>query len=266
MTVADHDPPLPEPDSSFVNNLQDSSQCILLTETIEPVLNRHHRDSTYYIGQNCGIHWRWSEPPEAVISPGWFYVPNVLPNLNGLQRQTYVLWQELVAPWLVLEFVVGDGRAERDPTPFVGKYWIYEQAIRVPFYGIYDPTHSDLEMYHLIEGCYEPLPINNRGHYPITQLGVELGLWHGWYQQAELPWLRYVDLPWLRWWDQDGILLPTREERAEQERQKQELTQHQMERERQRAEQAEALLAQERQRAQRLAEQLQALGIRPDAV
>jgi hypothetical protein len=35
---------------------------------------------------------------------------------------------------------------------------------------------------------------------------VELGLWQGEYQNAELP--------WLRWWDLQGNLLLTGEERA----------------------------------------------------
>lgn len=55
---------------------------------------------------------------------------------------------------------------------------------------------------------------NERGHYPIAPLGVELGIWQGLYQNAELP--------WLRWWDAQGNLLFTGEERAEVERQKRE--------------------------------------------
>jgi hypothetical protein len=67
-------------------------------------------------------------------------------------------------------------------------------------------------------------------------LGVELGLWHGVYQNAELP--------WLRWWDLEGNLLLSGEERAEQESQRAE---------------------QERQRADRLTAQLRSLGIEPEA-
>jgi len=45
-------------------------------------------------------------------------------------------------------------------------------------------------------------------------MGVELGIWQGEYQNMELP--------WLRWWDLQGNLLLTGEERAEQERQRNE--------------------------------------------
>lgn len=79
--------------------------------------------------------------------------------------------------------------------------------------------------------------------YPITPLGVELGLWQGEYQNAQLP--------WLRWWDLQGNLLLTGEERAEQESQ--------------RAEQESQRAEQERQKADRLTAQLRSLGLEPDA-
>jgi Uma2 family endonuclease len=49
-----------------------------------------------------------------------------------------VLWQEYIAPLIVLEFVSGNGSEERDKTPWTGKFWIYEQVIRPPFYAIYE--------------------------------------------------------------------------------------------------------------------------------
>lgn len=91
-------------------------------------------------------------------------------------------------------------------------------------------------------GQFQLLPANSRGHFEVTPLGVELGLWDERYQNVELP--------WLRWWDDEGNLLLTGEERAEQEHQR-------AEQERQRAEQ-------ERQRAERLAALLREQGIEFD--
>lgn len=71
--------------------------------------------------------------------------------------------------------------------PFKGKFWVYEQAIRVPFYGIYELAKSSVEVYHLVDGYYRLLPANERGHFPIEPLGVELGIWQGRYQNADLP-------------------------------------------------------------------------------
>ncbi|QJB45521.1 Uma2 family endonuclease [Dolichospermum flos-aquae] len=221
---------LPESDGTFVKNWQEHPQSILLTDSIQPVLQKLYPDSQYFIGQDLGIYWRITEPPEkGAEAPDWFYVPNVPPTLNGKTRRSYVLWQEFIAPSIVLEFVSGNGAEERDKTHWKGKFWIYEQVIRTPFYGIYEVNKASIEVYELIGGKYQLLAANERGHYSITPMGVELGLWHGEYQNAELP--------WLRWWDLQGNLLLTGEERAEQET----------------------------QRANRLAAQLRALGIEPEA-
>jgi hypothetical protein len=117
-----------------------------------------------------------------------------------------------------LEFASGDGAEERDRTPLSfssegevtkpGKFWVYERIMRIPYYGIYQINNGNLEVYHLVNGFYEPLAANQRGHYPIAPLGVELGLWDGSYQnQTQL---------WLRWWDEQGELLLIGDERAEQ--------------------------------------------------
>ncbi|MBW4668326.1 MAG: Uma2 family endonuclease [Cyanomargarita calcarea GSE-NOS-MK-12-04C] len=123
-----------------------------------------------------------------------------------------------VAPLIVLEFVSGDGAEERDTTSpsqgNPGKFWVYEQAIRVPYYGIYEVAKAQVEVYHLVDNTYQLMQPNERGHYPISPMGVELGIWQGLYQNAELP--------WLRWWDAEGNLLLIGEERAEVERQKRE--------------------------------------------
>ncbi|MFB2974603.1 Uma2 family endonuclease [Aerosakkonema sp. BLCC-F183] len=199
---------LPESDGTFVKNFQEHPQSILLTSSITPVLQQRHPDGQYTIGQDCGIYWRITEPPErGAEAPDWFYVPDVPPMLNGRYRRSYVLWQEIVAPLIVLEFVSGDGSEERDRTPYEGKFWVYERAIRVPFYGIYEGSRGRVEVYQLFNGRYQLIPINDRGHYPIEPLGVEIGIWQGQYQNVEFP--------WLRWWDAQGNLLLTAEERAD---------------------------------------------------
>lgn len=168
------------------------------------------------------------------------------PKLDGEIRRSYVLWRELYAPLIVLEFASGNSDEERDQTPpsptnnpeakRAGKFWVYERIMRIPYYGIYEIKNAKLEVYRLVDGFYQKLTPNQRGHYAIAPLEVELGLWQGSYQNQEML--------WLRWWDLHGNLLLIGDERAEQERQ--------------RAERAE-------QRAAQLAERLRAMGIDPDA-
>jgi hypothetical protein len=102
---------------------------------------------------------------------------------------------------------------------------------------------GNLEVYHLIDFVYRRMEPNERGHYPIPVLDVELGLCQGRYQNQELL--------WLRWWDSQGNLLLTGSEQVEIERTL-------VEQERERAEQAERKVTQ-------LAERLRAMGIDPDA-
>ena len=249
---------LPESDGSFVKNFQEHPQSILLTDSITPVLQSIHPDGNYCIGQDSGIYWRLTEPLErGAEAPDWFYVPNVPPTIDGQLRRSYVMWQEFVAPLIVLEFVSGNGAEERDRTPLLrsgqqetkpGKFWIYENVIRPAFYGIYEVTKASVEVYHLIEDRYQLVAANERGHYPIEPLGVELGIWQGRYQNVELP--------WLRWWDSAGNLLLSGAERAQQEQQIAEQERQRADREQERAQQAEDQLEQ-------LRAQLRSAGIEP---
>ncbi|MEH2205047.1 MAG: Uma2 family endonuclease [Nostoc sp.] len=229
LTLPDHTQ-LPDSDGTFVKNLQEHPQSILITDSIKPVLEQLHPDGQYCIGQDSGIYWRLTDPPEkGAEAPDWFYIPNVPPTLNGKMRRSYVLWKEYVAPLIVIEFVSGDGSEERNNTPpsqgeggNVGKFWVYEQAIRVPYYGIYEVAKAQVEVYHLVDNTYQLMQPNEREHYPIAPMGVELGIWQGFYQNAELP--------WLRWWDAQGNLLLTGEERAVIERERAEVERQKRER------------------------------------
>jgi Uma2 family endonuclease len=279
---------LPDSDGTFVKNFQEHPQSIVLTSSIAPILDKLHPDGRYCIGQDSGIYWRLMEPPEkGAEAPDWFYVPNVSPLLDGEYRRSYVLWKEFVAPLIAIEFVSGNGSEERDATPpsateKAGKFWVYEQAIRIPFYAIFDAWRDNLEMYQLISGRYVKMQPNDRGCFAIPPMGVELGL------KFE------NNVPWLRWWDQAGNLLLTGDERAVQaetiadqqrllaEQQREIADQQRLLADQQREiadraslgqQQAEAIAAQERQQKdlerqqkEKLANYLRSIGIDPDAI
>ncbi len=222
---------LPDTDGSIVQNFQEHPQAMLLTDSIRPVLSRLYPDGQYAIGQDSGIYWRHTEPPlNGCKAPDWFLVPDVPPLLNGVVRRSYVMWQELITPFLLIEFVSGDGSEERDTTPWTGKFWVYERAIRADYYAIYEVDPGRVELYRMVNRKYERVSPNRHGRFPIDLLGVELGIWQGRYQNQELPWLRL--------WDAHGLLLPTSEEQMETYK----------------------------RRAEKLAERLRELGIDPDSV
>ena len=249
---------LPDENSTFVKNFQEHPQSILLTDSIGPILQQRHPDGDYVIGQDSGIYWRKTDPPEkGAEAPDWFYIPNVPPLLNGQLRPFYCLWREYMAPLVALEFSIGDGTEELDKTPLSvsldaqiirpGKFWVYERIIKISYYGVYIITTGQLEMYHLENGSYYQMSPNERGHYFIEPLGIELGIWQGSYQNQTLS--------WLRWWDSEGNLLLTGAERVEVEKARSDRFANIAEQAHQQVEQERQRVEQERQRAEQARQQ-----------
>ena len=144
---------LPDEDGAIAHNFQEHPQSNLLTECLLPRLHKLWPDEQFIIGSDSGIYWRSTQPPlDGCKAPDWFLVVGVPPMLNGQLRRSYVLWQEAVKPLIVIEFVSGDGSEERDPTPYKGKFWVYEQGISAPFYAIYDVQKASVEVFRLEMG------------------------------------------------------------------------------------------------------------------
>ncbi|NEQ75415.1 MAG: Uma2 family endonuclease [Okeania sp. SIO2C9] len=204
----------------------------------------------------------------APLGRGGCQIPNVPPLLNGEIRCFYCLWLEYIAPLIALEFASRDGTEELDKTLLSvsedgettkpGKFWVYEQIIKIDYYGIYVIKTGSLEMYHLEDKSYRQMSPNERGHYFIRPLGIELGKWEGYYQNQTLS--------WLRWWDSEGNLLLTGAERAEVEKARSDRFANQAEQERQRAEQADQRAEQERQARRNAIPQLLATGMSVEQV
>lgn len=186
--------------------------------------------------------------------PDWFLVLGV-PRLYEQRdmRLSYVVWQEGVSPFLVVELLspgtekedLGKTESLADSPPT--KWEVYEQILRVPYYVVCD-RYDHFRTFGLAGGSYQELEISNQKIW-IPELNLGLGLWQGEYKG--------ITRQWLRWYDEQGNWIPTENETAAQEHQR-------AEQQRQRAEQAEALLAQERQQRGLLTERLRALGINPD--
>jgi Uma2 family endonuclease len=257
---------LPDQDGNHKHNFQEPPQSDMLTQSMRPRLDERHPDGQYCIGQDSGIYFRHTKPPlDGCKAPDWFYVSNVPPMLNGQFRRSYVLWQESVRPFLVIEYASGDGSEERDNTPLRGKFWVYEQAIAAPYYAIFEFEKGMLELFKLNGGCYHSMAPNAAGRLPIEALAVELGVWQGAYQGMTGPWLRVWDAT-------TGLLLPTDSERAEAEQKRAEAEQKRAETSESLLDEARDRLEEETERAEnerklkdKLAERLRALGIDPDA-
>ncbi|MEM9908784.1 MAG: Uma2 family endonuclease [Cyanobacteria bacterium P01_D01_bin.44] len=216
----------------------------LLRETCQ--INTHPVDRIL-IGTDLNIHYD-SRQPHWYKRPDWFLVLGV-PKAKQQEdlRWSYVIWQEMVSPFLVIELLSPGTEAEdlgqtlREVSQPPGKWEVYEQILRVPYYAVFDRYKNRFRLFQLMTTRYQEVSIiDNR--YWFEELNLGLGVWQGEYQEA--------DGQWLRWYDANDCWIPTSAELAEQEKQR-------AEQEKQRAEQ-------EKQRADRLAERLRELGIDPD--
>src|SRR5262245_843188 len=104
---------LPESDGAIGGKFLELPRSMLLTGSIWPYLQQRHPDKPFAIGQDSGIYWKLTDPPLlGCKAPDWFFVPNVPPDLDGQYRRSYVLWQEGVAPLILIEYVSKDGSEE----------------------------------------------------------------------------------------------------------------------------------------------------------
>jgi Uma2 family endonuclease len=159
------------------------------------------------------------------------------------EREGWVVWEEGDRyPDLIVELLSPTTR-DNDRK---GKKKLYASVFKTPEYFLYDPDTGVLEGFRLSGDLYQPIPPNPQGRIPSEQLGAELGLWQGLYENHDATWVR-LSHP-------EGHLVPTEGEaerrRAEAERQRAEAERQQAEAERQRAEAAETRAESERQRAE----------------
>jgi hypothetical protein len=169
-----------------------------------------------------------------VKAPDWGYIPQItVPRQEVIRSYTPQLQGSL--PVIVIEFLsdTEGGEYSIKATYPPGKYFFYEQILKVPHYAIFEPASGVLELYRLNEAGQYQLQTGDR-HW-ISEMQLFLGVWQGMRENRH----GY----WLRWWDEQDNLLLWGTELTAQERQR---------------------TAQEHERAERLAAQLRAAGIEPE--
>jgi len=210
--------------------------------------------------------------------PDWFAVVGVERLYDGHDlRDSYVMWQEMVSPFVIVELLSPStenedlGRTVRQPGNPPTKWEVYSQILRVPYYIVCSRYTNEFQTFHLVGGRYELAPLSN-GRLLIPQLELSLGLWRGSYEG--------IDRLWLRWFTADGQLILTPNEEASAAQQEASAAQQEASAAQQEAAaaqqeaaaaQQEAAAAQQRlqeaqQQAERLAAKLRELNIDPDSL
>jgi hypothetical protein len=117
---------LPSDDGIPARGMQEHPLSVLLTTTIWPRLEKVFPEKQFAIGRDNALYWRLTDPPlDGCKFPDWFLIPGVPPLLlDGKIRRSYVMWQEVLAPLLLLEFATELNGEEYDQTPWQGKFWV----------------------------------------------------------------------------------------------------------------------------------------------
>ena len=212
---------------------------------------------------NVGIYVALHEP---AIVPDMFLSLDVQPADDWWQKRhrSYLLWEFGKPPEVAVEIVSNKRGGE------LGRKLIAYANMGVAYYVVYDPKKhiqdAVLRVFELSGGDYV-----ERIDFRLPRVSLSLTLWEGIYEQKRDRWLRWCDL--------EGNLLLTgaelaarENERATQAQQQatqaqQQATQAQQQaiQAQQQATQAQQQVTQEQTRAERLAAQLRALGIEPEA-
>ncbi|HIK27070.1 MAG TPA: Uma2 family endonuclease [Oscillatoriaceae cyanobacterium M7585_C2015_266] len=189
----------------------------------------------------------------------WMYVRPVPAWPHYRPRRSYTPHTQGPVPLVVMEFLSTSDNDEYSMQfqPRIGKWFFYEQVIKVPTYVIFQPETALLEVYGLRSQHYQLQTPDANDRYWIPGLDLFLGVWQGRRNERTGA--------WLRWWNAAGELLLWPEERAEQERLRAEQERLRAEQERLRAEQERQRAEAAEQRAAQLAERLRQLGIEPDS-
>jgi Uma2 family endonuclease len=259
--IADH---LPESDGEPLETWWHRLAMNLLIE----IVHSHFRDrKDYYVGGNQFIYFS----PEQLRNkdfrgPDFFFVWDAKPVKRMRDRPYWAVWKEdNKFPDVIIE-LLSPTTEETDRTV---KKDLYEQTFKTAEYFLFDPETNQLDGWRLnAAGHYEALVPNDQGRLWSEELGLWLGPWEG-------PIYGKLDtMP--RFFHEDGSLVPTFAESANQladeekrktdkaEKQRAEAEKQRAEAEKQRAEEAKQLAEAEKQRAEE-AKQREAEKQRADA-
>ena len=228
-------------DGNAVDNLFSEKQMRLLTEPLFSSWPGPGDSRPFVVMANVGVYYGlWLPPivPDTLLTLDVKFPTDLKPKHN----RSYFTWEYGKPPDVVVEIVSNDEGGELDR-----KREIYAK-VGALYYIVYDPQrYLKGKKLTILELGRRAFRQRTERYFPDIGLGVQM--WQGVHEG--------IRETWLRWCYEDGTLIPTGAERAEQERERAEQEYGRAEQERERAEQ-------EYSRAERLATKLRELGIDPD--
>ena len=225
---------LPEGDGEPLESDWHVVQISLLDELVRQLWQGR---TDFFCGGNMFIYYSLEQAQEVIgyvearkpaqpryKGPDFFVVKDV----DGTKpRKSWIVWKEGGRYPDVIVELLSPLTARKDK---VENKALYEQVFGVTEYFWYDVDTGELRGFRLQGGRYAPIEPSEGGWLWSVELGAYLGIWEGEYRGRRYPWLRLYTA--------EGVLVPTKEEQAEAER----------------------------QRAERLAQRLRELGVDPESI
>lgn len=211
----------------------------LLSATLR--LRKYSRDQIF-TGTDLNLYYDVRHP-QWYKRPDWFLVVGVSRLYDGIDlRSSYVIWQEGVDPFVVVELLSpgtekedlgeyaepAEGSRTPPASPELGstadtvqeegntqttkeipprKWEVYELFLRVPYYVVFSRYTNRLRFFQLTGGHYQEIELDpDHPRIWISELELGLGLWQGEFEG--------IPRQWLRWYDNQENWVPTDAERA----------------------------------------------------
>ncbi len=267
-----YDLPSEDPEEPGLPDQFHEYQPQLLRQTFEPP---GHPASERFVAADMNLYYDLAHPLHHK-RPDWFAVVGV-PALYEKRdlRWSYVVWQEQVIPYLVVELLSPGTEKEdlgksgpRGRTEPPTKWEVYEQRLAIPYYIVFSRHDKEIRAF-VHDGIKYREQVTAKERLWLPEIALGIGIWQGVFAQFQHHWLRFYDAR--------GNWIPTPEERhraraediaqeRDMQRARAEQQQARADREQARAQKEQARAEQERAQAQRYREKLLALGIDPDSL
>jgi Uma2 family endonuclease len=232
----------------------------LLRETFRSTA---HPPEQVLIGTDLNLYYD-ARHPLWYKRPDWFVALGVDRAVTQDElRLSYLIWQEGVSPYLVVELLSPGTEAEdlgqtlwdtAKPPP---KWEVYSKTLRVPYYIVFDRYTNFLRGFRLEGTKYIPMDLPEPRIW-LDEIGHGIGVWQGDFEGIEGQWLRF--------YDKSGAWVLSRTETTIAEKQRANAEKQLANSERQRANTQQQRAEQAEQDRDRLAAKLRELGIDPGAL